>query len=76
MTYNAHAIAARRPLGTIFGADAIENEMFYDDITLVLFKKSKKDYKDFIDSLFQYRGENMNKIPNLNKIFDKFKSYL
>ena len=65
-----------RPMGTIFDADSIELRMFYDDIVLMLYKCAKTDFIDFIDEICQYKLVDMNKIPNYEEIFRKFKSYL
>lgn len=65
-----------RPKGTIFDADSIELRMFYDDIVLMLYKCAKTDFTDFIDEIYQYKLVDMNKIPNYEEIFIKFKSYL
>ena len=64
---------ADRPRGTIFDADYIEKEMFYDDMSLLLYKKGKKDFTEFLDSIYQYRRVNMNTIPNCGSIFEQFK---
>lgn len=65
-----------RPRGTIFDADSIERYMFYDDMNLVLTLFSEKDCTEFLDDIYEYKGINMNKIPDCDKIFDKFKTYL
>ncbi len=65
-----------RPRGTIFDADAIETYMFYDLMCLLLYKKSKSDWSEFADTIFPYKGTNMNRIPNYEQIFDQFKSML
>lgn len=67
---------ADRPRGTIFDADDIESRTFYDNMALLLHKKAKKDYTDFINSIFDYKGVNMNQISDYEKIFEEFKSYL
>ena len=64
-----------RPRGTIFDADSIELYMFYDDMNLLLHKKATKDYSEFLDEIYMYKGVNMNKIPNYEEIFEKFKSF-
>ena len=65
-----------RPRGTIFDADAIEHRMFYDDMILLLAKKSKYDSSEFEDEIYEYQGRNMNQIPNYEEIFEKFKSFI
>lgn len=65
-----------RPIGTIFDADAIESRMFYDDMILLLHKNGKKDSTDFQDKIYEYRGVNMNQIPNYESMFEEFKTYL
>lgn len=65
-----------RPRGTIFDADAIETYMFYDLIYLLLYKKSNQDWFDFVDRIYEYKGTNMNKIPDYEAIFDEFKSLI
>ncbi len=67
-----------RPRGTIFDADSIELYMFYDDMVLLLYKKGAKqgDPYEFMDRIYQYKGVNMNKIPDYEKIFDEFKSLI
>lgn len=62
--------------GTIFSADYIEIESFYEVIALVLFVAAKHDYFDFINDLHKYKRVNMNKIPNVEVRFDKFKSLI
>lgn len=61
-----------RPRGTIFDADYIEMYMFFDDMKLLLALFSKKDYTEFIDKYYQYKGINMRDIPNYKKIYDEF----
>ena len=65
-----------RPRETIFDADAIESYMFYDDMILLLHNKSQKDSIDFENDIFKYKGTNMNKIPDCESIFEKFKTFL
>lgn len=65
-----------RPRGTIFDADKIESYMFYDLLYLLLYKKSNKDWSNFANKTFEYKGINMNKIPEYEKIFDEFKSLI
>ena len=87
MENNTHAIAVelenllcktfninRRPHSTIFDADSIEHRTFYDVLELILFMKSKKEYYEFTNSICEYRGISMNKIPNVEKIYSEFES--
>ena len=62
--------------GTIFSADYIEIESFYEVVSLVLFISAKHDYYDFIDKLHEFKRVNMNRIPNIEKKFEQFKSLL
>ncbi|HCH29019.1 MAG TPA: hypothetical protein DEW35_05870 [Ruminococcaceae bacterium] len=62
-----------RPRGTIFDADAIETYMFYDIICLLLYRKSNSGWDDFANRICQYKGVNMNQIPEYEKVFDEFK---
>lgn len=62
--------------GTIFSADSIEIESFYEVVSLVLFVSAKHDYYDFKNELFKYKRVNMNNIPSLEEKFEKFKSFL
>ena len=62
--------------GTIFSADFIEVESFHDSMVLLLYLKSDKDCIDFINDIYEFKGVNMNKIPNCEAIFEKFKSFL
>lgn len=50
--------------------------MFYDLIYLLLYKKSNHDWYEFADEIYNYKGVNMNKIPNCEEIFEKFKSLI
>jgi len=65
-----------RPRGTIFDADEIEVRMFYDLMTLLLHKKAKVCFYDFLDSIYQYKGVDMNDIPDYKGIFQKFLSLI
>lgn len=65
-----------RPRGTIFDADKIESYMFYDLLYLLLYRKSNKEWFGFVDKIFEYKGVNMNQIPEYEKIFEEFKSLL
>lgn len=66
----------KRPRGTIFDADSIESYMFYDILHLLLYRKSSQDWCEFIDTIFKYKGIDMNQIPNCDEIFEEFKSLL
>lgn len=61
-----------RPRGTIFDADAIEMYMFFDDMELLLTLFGKKDYTNFIDKYYKYKGKNMREIPNYKEIYEEF----
>ena len=47
-------------------------------MVLLLYKKGAKqgDPYEFMDRIYQYKGVNMNKIPDYEKIFDEFKSLI
>lgn len=62
--------------GTIFDADHIELGSFYDVLVIILYIKGKGDYTDFENKLYKFKGINMKDIPNCEKIFEEFKSYL
>lgn len=60
--------------GTIFSAENIEADSFYEAVSLILFVFSKVDYNEFLDSLYEYKRVNINNIPELDKIFKQFES--
>ena len=62
--------------GTIFSADFIELAMFYDDMHLMLHIKGHGDWIGFINEIYQYKGMNMNKIPNVEEIWAQFKTFI
>ena len=65
-----------RPRGTIFDADSIETYSFYDCMVLLLNKKAQSDCTDFMNSIYEFKGENMNSIPDFEGVFETFKSFL
>ena len=62
--------------GTIFSADSIEMRSFYDVLYLLLYMKGKRDYCNFIDSIYDYKGKSMQEIPNCKGIYEEFLSFL
>lgn len=81
---NGHAIAVlleailcdefgfdKRPIGTIFDADAIEHRMFCEDMILALRKKGI-DCVDFENELSAYSGIYIETIPNYEQLFNRF----
>lgn len=64
-----------RPRGTIFDADAIESYSFYDMVNLILMLFGNGDFIDFLNSIFEYKNINMNKINNLDEIMTNFRKY-
>ncbi len=61
---------------TIFCADIIVSESFYEAVSLILFMSAKHDYSNYINSLFKYKRVNMEKIPEIEMKFEQFKSLL
>ncbi len=61
----------KRPIGTIFDADAIEHRMFCEDMILLLRKKGI-NCVDFENELSAYRGQSIEAIPNYEQLFDRF----
>lgn len=65
-----------RPRGTIFDADNIELYSFYDCLNLLLYKKSKNDYSEFLDSIYEYKLKNMREIPDSESVYREFRRLL
>lgn len=58
--------------GTIFDRSTIEEDMFYDDMHLLLHMYGVDGSQEFIDKYFKYKRTNMNDIPNYQEIFEEF----
>ena len=89
MNYNAHDIAyeiekiAEKTFkasfdhsGTIFDADRIEEETFYECIALILHLNGNNASIDFLNKIHIYKRKNMNVIPNFVELFNELKTCL
>lgn len=61
---------------TIFDADRMEEETFYECIALILNLIGNDKSIDFLNKINVYKSENMNVIPNFVKLFVEFKTCL
>lgn len=86
MNYNVHDIAYEMERiaekifgvsfdhsGTIFDRDFIEKESFYECVALILHMKGNENSIDFLNDIYKYKSENMNRIPNPIELFERFK---
>lgn len=62
--------------GTIFDRDFIEKESFYECMTLILYMHGNEKTVDFLNDIYKYKREDMNRIPNPIEIFERFKTCL